>query len=159
MTDTSRNIGKYMANYEKMVEKSTVQVGTVDAVKAAVAGKSALRGLDTRYSVVSNPEFLKEGANIYDFIRHDRIIVGCEDEQTLFNMRTLYAAACYGGSCFPKDAKALIKTAATDAGISMTVLNAVELANHAQKHVLGNKVKARFRAELAGKHCAVRRGF
>jgi UDPglucose 6-dehydrogenase len=67
----------------------------------------------------------------------------------------LYAGAGYGGSCFPKDVKALIKTAATDAGMDLKVLGAVEAANQQQKHVLGNKVKARFGADLRGKHFAI----
>ena len=67
----------------------------------------------------------------------------------------LYAGAGYGGSCFPKDVKALIKTAATDAKMELKVLTAVELANDAQKHVLGTKVKARFGDNLAGKHFAI----
>jgi len=67
----------------------------------------------------------------------------------------LYAGAGYGGSCFPKDVKALIKTAAIDAGMELKVLTAVEAANQQQKQVLGNKVKARFGADLTGKHFAL----
>ena len=67
----------------------------------------------------------------------------------------LYAGAGYGGSCFPKDVKALIKTAADDAGIDLKVLNAVEAANDAQKHVLGTKIKTRFGGDLQGKHFAL----
>lgn len=67
----------------------------------------------------------------------------------------LYAGAGYGGSCFPKDVKALIKTAADDAGIELKVLTAVEAANDAQKHVLSAKIKSRFGAVLAGKHFAL----
>jgi UDPglucose 6-dehydrogenase len=67
----------------------------------------------------------------------------------------LYAGCGYGGSCFPKDVKALIKTAQDDAGIGLKVLQAVEEANDAQKHVLTGKVKARFGASLAGKHFAL----
>jgi UDPglucose 6-dehydrogenase len=67
----------------------------------------------------------------------------------------LYAGAGYGGSCFPKDVKALIKTAAVDADIELKVLTAVEVANEAQKHVLGRKIKARFGEDLKGKHFAV----
>jgi UDPglucose 6-dehydrogenase len=67
----------------------------------------------------------------------------------------LYAGAGYGGSCFPKDVKALIKTAAVDAGIDLKVLTAVEAANDAQKHVLGSKIKAHFGDNLAGKHFAL----
>ena len=206
------------------MDKSTVPVGTADVVKAAVADELAKRGVSTPFSVVSNPEFLKEGAAIEDFMKPDRIVVGCDDEQAALNMRALYApfqrnhdkliimdirsaeltkyaanamlatrisfmnelanlaeklgadiesvrkgigsdarigydflysGAGYGGSCFPKDVKALIKTAATDAGITMQVLTAVEAANDAQKHVLGNKVKARFGDNLSGKHFAI----
>jgi UDPglucose 6-dehydrogenase len=67
----------------------------------------------------------------------------------------LYAGAGYGGSCFPKDVKALIKTAFDDAGIELKVLGAVESANNAQKHVLGSKVKLRFGDNLKGKHFAI----
>jgi UDPglucose 6-dehydrogenase len=180
--------------------------------------------VNTPYSVVSNPEFLKEGAAIEDFMKPDRIVVGCNDEQAALNMRALYApfqrnhdrlivmdvrsaeltkyaanamlatrisfmnelanlaeklgadieqvrkgigsdprigydflyaGAGYGGSCFPKDVKALIKTAADDAGIHLKVLQAVEDANDAQKHVLGGKVLARFGGDLKGRHFAL----
>ena len=220
----ARNIGKYMTDYKVVVDKSTVPVGTADAVKAAIAAELALRGVDTPFSVVSNPEFLKEGAAIDDFMRPGRIVIGCDDEQATLNMRALYApfqrhhdrlivmdvrsaeltkyaanamlatrisfmnelanlaeklgadieqvrkgigsdprigydflyaGAGYGGSCFPKDVKALIKTAASDAGMEMRVLSAVEAANNAQKHVLGTKIKARFGDDLKGKHFAL----
>ncbi|MEI8170822.1 MAG: UDP-glucose/GDP-mannose dehydrogenase family protein [Rhodoferax sp.] len=220
----ARNIGKYMTDYKVVVDKSTVPVGTADAVKAAIAEELALRGVDTPFSVVSNPEFLKEGAAIDDFMRPGRIVIGSDDEQATLNMRALYApfqrhhdrlivmdvrsaeltkyaanamlatrisfmnelanlaeklgadieqvrkgigsdprigydflyaGAGYGGSCFPKDVKALIKTAATDAGMEMRVLSAVEAANNAQKHVLGSKIKARFGKDLTGKHFAL----
>ena len=224
VTAAARNIGKYMTDYKVIVDKSTVPVGTADAVKAAVCNELRKRGVDTPFSVVSNPEFLKEGAAIDDFMKPDRIVVGCDDEQAALNMRALYApfqrnhdriivmdirsaeltkyaanamlatrisfmnemanlaerlgadieqvrkgigsdprigydflyaGAGYGGSCFPKDVKALIKTAAVDAGIDLKVLNAVEAANEAQKHVLGGKIKARFGADLKGKHFAL----
>ena len=220
----ARNIGKYMTDYKVVVDKSTVPVGTADRVKAAIADELAQRGVSTPFSVVSNPEFLKEGAAIDDFMRPDRIVVGCDDEQAALNMRALYApiqrnhdrlivmdirsaeltkyaanamlatrisfmnelanlaeklgadienvrkgigsdprigydflyaGAGYGGSCFPKDVQALIKTAQTDAGIRLRVLNAVEEANDAQKRVLGGKVIQRFGADLKGKHFAV----
>jgi len=220
----ARNIGKYMTDYKVVVDKSTVPVGTADRVKAAIADELAKRGVSTPFSVVSNPEFLKEGAAIDDFMRPDRIVVGCDDEQAALNMRALYApiqrnhdrlivmdirsaeltkyaanamlatrisfmnelanlaeklgadienvrkgigsdprigydflyaGAGYGGSCFPKDVQALIKTAQTDAGIHLKVLNAVEDANDAQKRVLGGKVIQRFGADLKGKHFAV----
>ena len=224
VTAAARNIGKYMTDYKVVVDKSTVPVGTADAVRAAIAQELANRGVDTPFSVVSNPEFLKEGAAIEDFMKPDRIVVGCDDEQAALNMRALYApfqrnhdrlivmdirsaeltkyaanamlatrisfmnelanlaeklgadiesvrkgigsdprigydflyaGAGYGGSCFPKDVKALIKTAADDAGISLKVLSAVEEANDAQKHVLGQKIKAKFGADLSGKHFAI----
>lgn len=220
----ARNIGKYMTDYKVVVDKSTVPVGTADRVKAAIADELAKRGVSTPFSVVSNPEFLKEGAAIDDFMRPDRIVVGCEDEQAALNMRALYApiqrnhdrlivmdirsaeltkyaanamlatrisfmnelanlaeklgadienvrkgigsdprigydflyaGAGYGGSCFPKDVQALIKTAQTDAGIDLKVLNAVEDANDAQKRVLGAKVVKRFGHDLAGRHFAL----
>jgi len=227
VTAAARNIGKYMNDYKVIVDKSTVPVGTADAVKAAVAEELARRGDDyanTPFSVVSNPEFLKEGAAIDDFMKPNRIVVGCDDEQAALNMRALYApfqrnherlilmdirsaeltkyaanamlatkisfmnelanlaeklgadieqvrkgigsdprigydflyaGAGYGGSCFPKDVKALIKTAVDDAGIDLRVLKAVETANDAQKHVLGTKIKARFGADLTGRHFAL----
>ena len=221
VTAAARNIGKYMTDYKVIVDKSTVPVGTADAVQAAVADELKKRGVATPFSVVSNPEFLKEGAAIEDFMKPDRIVVGCADEQAALNMRAvyapfqrnhdrlivmdirsaeltkyaanamlatrisfmnelanlaeklgadiesvrkgigsdprigydfLYAGAGYGGSCFPKDVKALIKTARVNAGIDLKVLNAVEAANDAQKHVLAEKVKARFGDDLTGKH-------
>ena len=220
----ARNIGKYMTDYKVVVDKSTVPVGTADRVKAAITEELAKRGVNTPFSVVSNPEFLKEGAAIEDFMRPDRIVVGCEDEQAALNMRALYApiqrnhdrlivmdirsaeltkyaanamlatrisfmnelanlaevlgadienvrkgigsdprigydflyaGAGYGGSCFPKDVQALVKTAEDDAGISLKVLQAVEAANDAQKRVLGSKVIKRFGSNLAGKHFAM----
>jgi len=220
----ARNIGRHMTDYKVIVDKSTVPVGTGDKVKAAVASELAQRGVATPFSVVSNPEFLKEGAAVEDFMRPDRIVLGCDDDQAAQYMRALYTplqrnhermivmdvksaeltkyaanamlatrisfmnelanladklgadiesvrkgigsdsrigydflyAGCgYGGSCFPKDVKALIKTAQDDAGLGLKVLQAVEDANDAQKHVLTSKVKARFGASLAGKHFAL----
>lgn len=220
----ARNIGKHMTGYKVIVDKSTVPVGTADKVNAAVADELAKRGVNLPYSVVSNPEFLKEGAAVDDFMRPDRIVVGCSDEQSAQVMRELYAPfqrnherlvvmdvrsaeltkyaanamlatrisfmnelanlaevlgadiesvrkgigsdprigyhflypGCgYGGSCFPKDVKALIKTAKVDAGIDLKVLNAVEAANDHQKHVLTGKLKTRFGNDLSGKHFAL----
>jgi len=224
VTAAARNIGKYMTDYKVIVDKSTVPVGTADAVHAAVSEELKTRNVEVPFSVVSNPEFLKEGAAIEDFMKPDRIVVGCDDDQAALNMRALYApfqrnhdrlilmdirsaeltkyaanamlatrisfmnelanlaeklgadiesvrkgigsdprigfdflyaGAGYGGSCFPKDVKALIKTAVDKAGIDLKVLNAVEAANDAQKHVLGSKVKARFGSDLKGKHFAL----
>ncbi len=219
----ARNIGRLMTGYKVIVDKSTVPVGTGAKVKAAVADELARRDADLPFSVVSNPEFLKEGAAVEDFMRPDRIVVGAEDDQAINLMRTLYAPfqrnheriivtdvksaeltkyaanamlatrisfmnelanlaevlgadiemvrqgigsdprigyhflypGCgYGGSCFPKDVKALIKTAEDDAEITLKVLTAVEEANDAQKHLLGQKLKARF-GSLEGKHFAL----
>ena len=219
----ARNIGRLMTDYKVVVDKSTVPVGTAARVDAAVAEELAKRGVGTPYSVVSNPEFLKEGAAVEDFMRPDRIVVGAEDDQAIHLMRALYAPfqrnherliitdvksaeltkyaanamlatrisfmnelanlaevlgadiemvrqgigsdprigyhflypGCgYGGSCFPKDVKALIKTAADDAGMTLKVLSAVEEANDVQKHVLTGKIKGRF-DDLKGKHFAL----
>ncbi len=219
----ARAIGRHMTDYKVVVDKSTVPVGTADKVKAAVQAELDARGEAIPYSVVSNPEFLKEGAAVDDFMRPDRIVVGAEDDQAIFLMKAIYApfqrnhekllimdlrsaeltkyaanamlatrisfmnelallaeslgadielvrqgigsdprigyhflyAGCgYGGSCFPKDVKALIKTGA-DAGHALRVLNAVEDANDAQKLVLVNKVVAHFGEDLSGKHFAV----
>jgi len=219
----ARNIGRLMTDYKVIVDKSTVPVGTGAKVKAAIADELQKRGVSIPFSVVSNPEFLKEGAAVEDFMRPDRVIIGADDEQAVFLMRALYAPfqrnherlivtdvksaeltkyaanamlatrisfmnelanlaeklgadiemvrqgigsdprigyhflypGCgYGGSCFPKDVKALIKTAGDDAGIRLKVLSAVEDANDAQKHILTEKLKNRF-GDLSGKHFAV----
>jgi UDPglucose 6-dehydrogenase len=224
VTAAARNIGRLMTDYKVVIDKSTVPVGTGDKVRAAVADELAKRGVSIPFSVVSNPEFLKEGAAVDDFMRPDRIVVGAEDEQAIHLMRALYAPfqrnherlivtdvksaelikyaanamlatrisfmnelanlsevlgadiemvrqgigadprigyhflypGCgYGGSCFPKDVKALVKTAQDDAGITLKVLTAVEEANDDQKHVLTKKIKAKFGADLKGKHFAV----
>ncbi len=220
----ARSIGRLMTDYKVVVDKSTVPVGTADKVNAAIADELQKRGVQTPYAVVSNPEFLKEGAAVEDFMRPDRIIVGANDEQAILLMRAIYAPfqrnrdrlivtdvrsaeltkyaanamlatrisfmnelanlaeklgadiemvrqgigsdprigydflypGCgYGGSCFPKDVKALIQTAAGDAGIDLKVLTAVEEANDAQKHVLTRKVQTRLGQDLSGKHIAL----
>ena len=220
----ARSIGRLMTDTKVVVDKSTVPVGTADLVKAAIADELQQRALDIPFSVVSNPEFLKEGAAVEDFMRPDRIVVGADSEQAIHVMRALYApfqrnherlivtdprsaeltkyatnamlatrisfmnelanlaealgadiemvrqgigsdprigydflypGAGYGGSCFPKDVKALIKTASDKAGIALKVLSAVEQANEAQKHVLGAKVRKRMGNDLSGKHFAL----
>ena len=87
----ARNIGKHMNDYKVVVDKSTVPVGTADAVRTAIQEELDLRGVSTPFSVVSNPEFLKEGAAIEDFMRPGRIVLGCDSEQAALNMRALYA--------------------------------------------------------------------
>jgi UDPglucose 6-dehydrogenase len=219
----SHNIGRHMTDYKLVVDKSTVPVGTADQVRAAIAQTLAERGVEVPFSVVSNPEFLKEGAAVEDFMRPDRIIVGCDDERAVHLMRALYepfqrnhdklvvmdirsaeltkyaanamlatrisfmnemallaekldadieqvrrgigadarigsqflyAGAGYGGSCFPKDVKALIRSAA-DAGQTLQVLTAVEAANDQQKRVLSRKIIGRFGEDLAGRRFAL----
>ena len=214
----ARSIGKYMQGFKVVVDKSTVPVGTADKVRAAIADELAKRNMNAEFSVVSNPEFLKEGAAVDDFMKPDRIIVGAEDARAIDVMRQLYAPfqrnherlivmdvksaeltkyaanamlatrisfmnelanlaeklgadielvrqgigadprigyhflypGCgYGGSCFPKDVQALIRTA-SDAGQGLKVLQAVEDANEAQKHVLTGKIVKRFGADLSG---------
>jgi UDPglucose 6-dehydrogenase len=223
----ARNIGRYMDGFKVIVDKSTVPVGTADRVAAAVRGELAARGAATEFSVVSNPEFLKEGAAVEDFMRPDRIVIGHDashsgqrardmmkllyapfnrnHERTywmdvrsaeftkyaanamlatrisfmneLANLADqvgadieavrqgigsdprigysfLYAGAGYGGSCFPKDVQALERTA-RQYDQELLILQAVEAVNDRQKQVLGQKVVARFGADLAGKHFAV----
>jgi UDPglucose 6-dehydrogenase len=87
----ARNIGKLMTDYKVVVDKSTVPVGTADKVRAAIAEELKARGNQTPYSVVSNPEFLKEGAAVEDFMKPDRIVVGAEDARAVEFMRELYA--------------------------------------------------------------------
>ena len=219
----ARNIGKHMTTYKVVVDKSTVPVGTADKVKAAIAEELAARKVEIAFSVVSNPEFLKEGAAVEDFMRPDRIVVGADDDRAIDSMRAIYApfqrnherlvmmdvrsaeltkyaanamlatrisfmnemanlaeilgadveavrkgigsdprigydflySGCgYGGSCFPKDVKALIKTAKAN-HYDLKVLNAVEAANDIQKQVLTKKIKKHFGDNLTGKHFAV----
>ncbi|WP_432382749.1 UDP-glucose dehydrogenase family protein [Duganella sp. P38] len=219
----ARNIGKHMTEYKVVVDKSTVPVGTADKVAEVLREELAARGADTPFAVVSNPEFLKEGAAVEDFMRPDRIVIGTEDPKAVALMRELYAQfnrnhdrivvmdlrsaeltkyaanamlatrisfmnelavladklgadieqvrlgigsdprigfhflypGCgYGGSCFPKDVQALIKTAAEN-DIKLKVLTSVEDANEAQKQVLLSKITARFGNDLKGKHFAL----
>jgi UDPglucose 6-dehydrogenase len=217
------NIGRFMTEYKVVVNKSTVPVGTADKVGDALREQLAGRGLALPFSVVSNPEFLKEGAAIGDFMRPDRIVIGADDERAIAQMRDLYApfirnhdrvivmdvrsaeltkyaanamlatrisfmnelanladklggdieqvrvgigsdprigfdflySGCgYGGSCFPKDVQALLRTGA-DNGAGLKVLQAVEDANEAQKHLLLEKIRTRFGSNLAGMRFAL----
>jgi UDPglucose 6-dehydrogenase len=219
----ARNIGRLMTDYKLVIDKSTVPVGTADKVKAAIQAELDARGLVLEFAVASNPEFLKEGAAVDDFMKPDRIIIGAEGERAISLLRAVYApfqrnrdklvimdvrsaeltkyaanamlatrisfmnelallaetlgadielvrqgigsdprigyhflyAGCgYGGSCFPKDVKALIRTAA-DSGRDLKVLQAVEDANDAQKQVLVEKIVKRFGADLSGRRFAV----
>jgi UDPglucose 6-dehydrogenase len=87
----ARAIGRHMDGYRVVATKSTVPVGTADKVREAIAGELARRGVRHEFSVVSNPEFLKEGAAVEDFMRPDRIVVGADDERALALLRRLYA--------------------------------------------------------------------
>jgi len=87
----ARNIGKHMQDYKVIVDKSTVPVGTADRVRAALLEELAGRGAKIDFSMVSNPEFLKEGAAVEDFMRPDRIVIGTDDERATQLMRSLYA--------------------------------------------------------------------
>lgn len=224
VTEAARNIGRFMTSEKVIVDKSTVPIGTGDKVKAAVAEELKKRNVDIHYSVVSNPEFLKEGAAVEDFMRPDRIVIGTEDPRAIEVMKQVYAPfqrnherlvvtnlrsaelikyaansmlaarisfmnelanlaeivgadiemvrqgigsdprigyhflypGCgYGGSCFPKDVKALIKTAKDVAGFDLKLLKAVEEVNDLQKYVLSKKIKKQFGDNLRGKHFAL----
>jgi UDPglucose 6-dehydrogenase len=87
----ARSIGQHMHAYRVIVDKSTVPVGTADLVRDTIAGELSARGIEVPYSVVSNPEFLKEGAAVDDFMKPDRVVVGCDDERATQLMRALYA--------------------------------------------------------------------
>jgi UDPglucose 6-dehydrogenase len=219
----ARSIGRHMTDHKIIVDKSTVPVGTADKVREAVQAVLDERGVKIDFSVVSNPEFLKEGAAVEDCMKPDRIIIGADDERAVLMMKALYmpfmrnhdrlqvmdirsaeftkyaanamlatrisfmnelsrladrvgadieqvrrgigsdprigthfiyAGAGYGGSCFPKDVKALVKTA-QDHGVELGVLQAVEAANERQKFVLVEKIVARFGEDLTGRTFAV----
>jgi UDPglucose 6-dehydrogenase len=91
VVSAARSIGRHMDSYKVVVDKSTVPVGTADKVRAAIGEELQARGLKTEFSVVSNPEFLKEGAAVEDFMRPDRIVVGADDARAIDTMRQLYA--------------------------------------------------------------------
>ena len=211
----ARTIGQHLNKYMVVVTKSTVPVGTAKLVRQTIQAELDKRHADITFDVASNPEFLKEGNAIKDFMSPDRVVVGVESEKakdmltrlykpflinnfrvifmdipsaemtkyaansmlatrisfmndianlcervgadvnmvragigsdTRIGRKFLYAGCGYGGSCFPKDVKALIKTA-DDMGYSMEVLKAVERVNDAQKHVVFNKLAAAFAKE------------
>jgi UDPglucose 6-dehydrogenase len=94
VTAAARNIGRHMNDFKVIVDKSTVPVGTADKVRAAISEEIVKRGqhgIALEFSVVSNPEFLKEGAAVDDFMRPDRIVIGADDERAVELMRALYA--------------------------------------------------------------------
>lgn len=219
----ARSIGETMQEYLVVVTKSTVPVGTAEKVRAEIKAALEKRGADIPFDVASNPEFLKEGAAIEDFMKPDRIVVGVESDRSRDVMDRLYrpftlnghpvifmdipsaemtkyaansmlatkisfmndvANLCeimgadvnmvrkgigsdprignrfiypgigYGGSCFPKDVKALIKTA-KEHGYDMRILQAVEDVNDDQKSVLFDKIMNHFGGDLKGKHFGI----
>ena len=87
----ARAIGERMTDYKVVIDKSTVPVGTADKVRAAIDAALAARGVTVEFAVVSNPEFLKEGAAVADFMRPDRVVIGADDERAILLMRSLYA--------------------------------------------------------------------
>ncbi len=210
----ARDIGKNMNGYKVIVNKSTVPIGTADKVRAEIR-----KHTQHDFAVVSNPEFLKEGAAIDDFTRPDRVVIGTTDERAIEIMRTLYApfvrsgnpiivmdersaeltkyaanallatkisfineianlceqvgadvdmvrkgigtdsrigpyfifpGTGYGGSCFPKDVQALVRTA-SDHGLPLAIVKAVEEVNERQKTILLGKIKSYFKGELRGR--------
>ena len=218
--DVAHSVGRYMTDYLVVVTKSTVPVGTARKVKAAIQSELDKRGEKIDFDVASNPEFLKEGNAIADFMRPDRVVVGVESEraealmQKLFMInkyriiitdipsaemikyaanamlatrisfmneiallcdevgadvgavrkgigaddrigsRFLYAGCGYGGSCFPKDVKALIKTAEEN-DCDMQILKAVERVNESQKELLYHRLFRYFDGKISGRKFAV----
>ncbi|MFM2120335.1 MAG: hypothetical protein RL722_1803, partial [Pseudomonadota bacterium] len=94
----ARNIGRHMTDHKVVEDKSTVPVGTADKVRAAIAEELAARGVQVPYAVVSNPEFLKEGAAVEDFMKPDRIIVGADDDGAINHMRAIVADLLAAGA-------------------------------------------------------------
>lgn len=221
--EVAREVGQFMNKYLVLVTKSTVPVGTAKKVKAVIQEELDKRGVEIPFDVASNPEFLKEGAAIKDFMSPDRVVVGVESERakelmtklyrpfllnnfrviftdipsaemikyaansmlatrisfmndianlcelvgadvnmvrkgigtdTRIGSKFLYPGCGYGGSCFPKDVKALIKTAESN-GYSMKVLKAVEEVNEEQKHRLFEKLSRYYQGDLKGKTIAL----
>ena len=191
--EVARTVGRHINKYTLVVTKSTVPVGTARKVKAAIQEELDKRGVSVEFDVASNPEFLKEGNAVDDFMKPDRVVVGVESDRARKLMEKLYkpfmmnnyrliftdvpsaemikyaansmlatrisfmndiANLCgYGGSCFPKDVKALIKTAEKN-GYTMNVLRAVEEVNERQKSVLFHKLQKHI-SDLSGKTVAL----
>lgn len=216
----AETIGEYMVKDAVVVDKSTVPVGTGDKVREIVKKALQKRKVSFDFDVVSNPEFLKQGDAIADFMHSDRVIIGAEDKDTFKKMCALYEplktlivtmdlrsaelskyaanaflatrisfmneiaflcetlgadvenvrkgiatdprvgpyflhAGCgYGGSCFPKDVKALIKMA-KDCGCTPDLFQSVEAINERQKNILFTKMKEYFKGDFKGKRIAL----
>jgi UDPglucose 6-dehydrogenase len=221
--DVAREVGQNMTDYLVIVTKSTVPIGTAKKVENVIKEELEKRGVDIPFDVASNPEFLKEGSAIQDFLKPDRIVVGVNSEKakkvmnklyrpfllnnhpviimdvpsaemtkyaansmlatkisfmndianlceivgadaknvrlgigsdTRIGNQFLYPGVGYGGSCFPKDVKALIKTS-DEHGYSLEILKSVEGVNDRQKLVLFNKISKYFNKDLNGKKIAL----
>src|SRR5882672_2925574 len=200
----ARTIATHLTRYCIVITKSTVPVGTADKVRAELERTLVGRGVKVEFDVVSNPEFLKEGAAIADFMKPDRVVIGTDNPRTTELMRALYEPftrnhdrlivmdirSCelaniaervgadiekvrigigsdprigysfiypgtgYGGSCFPKDVQALIRSA-HEAGHEPQILNAVESVNGRQKEVLFRKMQRHFTGGLEGRTVAL----
>ncbi|MBR7799971.1 UDP-glucose dehydrogenase family protein [Undibacterium fentianense] len=223
----ARNIGKHMSNFKVIVDKSTVPVGTADRVSAVIADELKARSSSLEFAVTSNPEFLKEGAAVADFMKPDRLVIGhgqdAQGTRAQIMLREVYSsfensghqiywmdvrsaeftkyaanamlatrisfmnelanladkvgvdidavrkgigsdprigpgflmAGCgYGGSCFPKDVQALVRTA-QEFGHDLKILQAVEEVNEQQKHVLVSKIFSQYGSDLRTKQFAL----
>ena len=219
----AREIGQLIDHYMVIVTKSTVPVGTAEKVRKVVREEINKRGADVAFDIASNPEFLKEGAAVQDFLRPDRIVIGIDSEKAKKTMERLYKpfvlnnhpiyfmnipsseltkytansmlatkisfmndianlceilgadvnmvrkgigsdsrignkfiypGAGYGGSCFPKDVQALIRTAAKNK-YPLRILQAVEDVNRSQKEVIFNKIMKHFNGNIKGKTIAI----
>lgn len=223
IVEVAKTIGKNLCNYVLIVNKSTVPVGTAHSIKEIITAELKARGSEADFDVASNPEFLKEGSAIKDFMSPDRVIVGTDSEKarelmdrlyrpfmlnnyrvihmdipsaemtkyasnamlatrisfmndianlcnkvganvhlvrkgmgsdTRIGNKFLYPGVGYGGSCFPKDVKALINTAKSH-GYRMRVLEAVEEVNETQKGVLFEKLLSHYNYDIRGLKIAV----
>ena len=221
--EVARTFGQHINRYTILVTKSTVPVGTAQRVKEVIQEELARRGVAVPFDVASNPEFLKEGAAIRDFMSPDRVVIGTESQRvekimsrlykpfllqreriiftdiasaemikyasnamlatrisfmndianlcelvgadvnmvrrgigsdTRIGRKFLYPGCGYGGSCFPKDVKALIQTAQR-AGYPMEVLQAVDRVNERQKGILFEKLLRHFDSDLKGRVVAL----
>lgn len=219
----ARTIGEHIKGYKLVVTKSTVPVGTAEKVRKAIQEEIDRRGVSVDFDIASNPEFLKEGNAIDDFMKPDRVVVGVDSERaeqlmtnlykpmmlnnfrvifmdipsaemtkyaanamlatrisfmndianlcervganpdmirqgigsdTRIGTKFLYPGCGYGGSCFPKDVKALIKTG-KDNGYRMQVIEAVEAVNNHQKNILFEKFRDYYKGDIKGKKVAL----
>lgn len=221
--EVARTVGRNIKKHVVLVTKSTVPVGTAKKVRAAIQEELDKRGVNIEFDVASNPEFLKEGAAIKDFMAPDRVVVGVESERarklmeklyrpftlngypilmmdvpsaemtkyaanamlatrisfmndianlcervganvdnvrkgmgtdSRIGSRFLYAGCGYGGSCFPKDVKALVHTGIEN-DYHMQVIEAVEAVNEKQKYIVFEKLNKAFNGNLKGKTVAL----